>query len=161
MYNFQQHARQTLFDEECKKIKNDHVRLTDLRKCRPKFIVDNNVKMSSNHARRVDAFMLSALENPVAVDEYKHPNYLPRKVLGNHNFTITHPKSFRMNSHTAEERIQDINQKTKDLDGVPFHNASLHKFRDLASSSETKPIRLNPSCSALRVYEQLKNHPTN
>ena len=102
MYNFQQHTRQVLFDEECKKIKNDHVRLTDLRKCRGEIIVDNNVKMSSNHSRRVDAFMLSALENPVPVHEYKPPNYLPRKILNAHNFSITHPQSFRMNSHSAQ-----------------------------------------------------------
>ena len=102
MYNYQQHTRQMLFDEECRKIKNDHVRLSDLRKCSDKIIVDNNVKMSSNHSRRVDAFMLSALENPVPVDEYKPPNYLPRKIIDNQNFSITHPQSFRMSSHTAK-----------------------------------------------------------
>ena len=67
MYNYQQYARQALFDDECKRFKNNHVRLRDLRRSRSQIMPDNNVKMSSNHSRRVDAFTLSALENPIPV----------------------------------------------------------------------------------------------
>lgn len=101
MFNFQQHTRQLLFDDECKKIKNEHIRLTDLRKRKQFINVDNNLKMSTNYARRVDAFILSALESPVPVDEYRPPNYLPRDILKNSSLACLHPKPFRMKYNTA------------------------------------------------------------
>lgn len=155
MYNLQQHTRLLQFSDQCKKIQDEHVKLSELRKCTSPQYPDNNVKMSANHARRIDAFMLSTLEKPIPVTEYKSPPYEPRKLSANKHDVIKHPLPFRMNYHTDAERIDDVNAKTRDLDAVPFHNPTHHRFRDLASSSLTKPIRLNASCSAFRVYENV------
>lgn len=96
--------------------------------------------------------MLSCVETPVKVDVYKPPDYQPRKVKVNLEALPKHKLPFRMNSHTDFERIQDITRKDCELDSVPFHNASLHKFRDLASSTATKPFRIRPACGAFKVY---------
>lgn len=70
---------------------------------------ERNIKMSASQGRRVDAFMLSTLESPVQVNEFKHPEYLPRKLPFNPDDYPRHPMPFRMNSHTSAERLRDIN----------------------------------------------------
>ena len=47
------------------------------------------------------------------------------------------------------------------FDSVPFNNTSTHKFRDMASSFKTKPLKFTPSCSVLRVFETLQKYRTN
>ena len=68
---------------------------------------------------------------------------------------------FRMNFNTTSERLKDVMYNNKYLDGVPFNSTSTHKFRDMASSFNTKPIKFSPSCSVLRVFETLERYRTN
>ena len=68
---------------------------------------------------------------------------------------------FKMNYHTTSERLKDILYKSSDYDSVPFSNTTNHRFRDLASSFNTKPIRYTPSCSIAKVYETLDSKMTN
>lgn len=44
---------------------------------------------------------------------------------------------------------------------MPFQNCLNHKFREMASSFKTKPLRMNASCSAFRVYENLSRTRSN
>lgn len=95
--------------------------------------------------------MLSSIESPVEIDEYKLPKYEPRDFLSQ----IKPERPFRLNYHTTEERLSDLMMKNSYLDGVPFRNTSTHKFRDNRASGELKSFRYRATNTADRLLDSL------
>ncbi len=66
-----------------------------------------------------------------------------------------------MNSHTASERLEQIVERNSFLDGVPFKNASVHKFRETCSNLSFKPFKYTASNGTVRIMDHLLNSRMN
>lgn len=110
------------------------------------------------YKKRLDGLLVSLIDRPLKVEEHRSKSYKPRP--NDKSKDISHAP-FRMNFHTDSERTKDIVEDNKCLDAVPFTNSSQHKYRELASSFNVKPLKYSPCCSAMRVHYFLERNRTN
>lgn len=120
-------------------------------------IIVKNKVLSFNHERRVDIFIGESVTNPPEVIEYVHPKYDPRG-FSSSNKSL---KAWRMNYHTTKERLSDLSKTNSFLDVIPFHNTSLHQFRDFSSQSGEKALKLKPNSTTSRLVDFLTSSRTN
>lgn len=101
--------------------------------------------------------MKESLVHPIEVQQYAPPRYDPRGFFSAEKLS----KPWRMNFHTTQERLKDLEKTTSVCDSIPFKNPSTHQFREFLSHSGEKALKFKPNSTTSRLVDFLTLSRTN